>query len=245
MDSTAAASARVVAAYDEKAGNWDAGAGFRSPQFETRLRRLLMNLLAPAAGRALAVELGVGTGWLLKSTAPLFGSVRAIDASARMLEICRARIAAEPLGNVSVELGDAMTLDGIADRSVDAIYTIGLLHVVPDAARVLSACARVLKPGGVLAVSMPNGACPWHALRDRLSASASQDLRLGRHYTPAGLVAAARAAGLIATNVVTWGAAPQQLSFRPAIAALNAGESLARWTGLSNYLGVLTAAFRR
>src|SRR4051812_10271590 len=72
-------SSTVIAAYDEEARAWDAGAGFRSPQFAARLRHLIVELLAPAAGRDLALELGVGTGWMLDATAPLFRRVHAID----------------------------------------------------------------------------------------------------------------------------------------------------------------------
>jgi ubiquinone/menaquinone biosynthesis C-methylase UbiE len=232
-----------TSAYELLADDWDRGRGFRSPQFAARLRRAIVGLLQPAAGGRLALELGVGTGWILDATSPLFVELRGIDSSLRMLEICRHRIAAAGLGTVRADEGDAMSLDGIGDGSVDAIYAIGLLHVVPEPARVLAACARVLKPGGLLVVSMPNGGCPWHALRDRLFGT--RDARTGRYFTASDLVRSARLVGLIDVDVFTWGVAPQGLTFAPAVHVLDMLERVAARMGLSRYMGVLTASFRK
>ena len=100
--------AGTVGAYDALAADWDRGLGFRSPRFSARMREVVVRLLQPAAGGALAIELGAGTGWLLDATSPLFGQLHAIDASAPMLDICRARIAASGLRNVRADQGDAM-----------------------------------------------------------------------------------------------------------------------------------------
>jgi ubiquinone/menaquinone biosynthesis C-methylase UbiE len=235
--------ASTVDAYNEVADAWDRGLGFRSPQFAARMRCVIVGLLQPAAGGRLALELGAGTGWMLDATSPLFGELRAIEPSLRMLEICRRRIATAGLRTVRADAGDAISLDGIADASVDAIYAIGLLDAVPEPACVLAACERVLKPGGLLVLSTANGACPWYALRDRLLGT--RDVRTGRYLAAADLVRFARLAGLTEIDVLTWGASPQRLAFAPAVAVLDMLERVATTMGLSRYLGVLTASFRK
>jgi ubiquinone/menaquinone biosynthesis C-methylase UbiE len=231
------------AAYDAVADDWDSGFGFRSPQFGARMRTVILRLLQPARGGGLVLELGPGTGWLLDATSPLFGQLHGVEPSARMLEICRGHVATAGLRNVTVEAGDAMTLDGFGDASVDAIYAVGLLDAVPDPARVLAASFRVLKPGGLLVLLTANGDCPWHRIRDRLFGTI--DVRTGRYLTAEELVRLAGAAGLSPIEVLTWGAAPPRLTSAPAVAMLDLLERLSCFAGLGRYLGVLTASFRK
>lgn len=243
MTSRPAEPASTVAAYDAAAGDWERGFGFRSPQFAARMRHVIVRLLQPAAGGRLALELGAGTGWILDATAPLFGELRAIEPSVGMLDILRRRVTSRGLENVRAEAGDATSLEGIDNASVDAIYAIGLLDAVADPARVFAACHRVLKPGGLLVLSTSNGDCPWYAVRDAVFGKAA--VRTGRYLTQAELVGYARAAGLREVEVVVWGAAPPSLSLSIALAILDAAEQVSIALGLSRYLGVLTASFRK
>jgi len=233
----------TVNVYDLAADSWHNGLGFRSPRFADRLRGYVVNLLQPAAGGLLAIELGVGTGWLLDSTSRLFAEVRAIDASSRMRQFCQQQVDALGLRNVTVEAGDATSLDAIGDATADAVYAVGVLDAVPEPERVLEACARVLKPGGLLVISTANGTCPWHRWRDRLLGTRRE--RTGTYLTAAELIAAARLAGFAERDVITWGAAPQRLSFMPAVAALEQVEGVVTAVGLARYLGVLSASFHK
>ena len=235
--------AGTVGAYDALAADWDRGLGFRSPRFSARMREVVVRLLQPAAGGALAIELGAGTGWLFDATSPLFGQLHAIDASAPMLDICRARIAASGLRNVRADQGDAMVLHGVADASVNAVYAVGLLDAVPDASRVFAECARVLTPGGILVVATANAACPWHGVRDRLFGVNA--VRTGRYLTAADLMALGAERGLDRIELVTWGAAPQRITSRPVTALFDAIERSMSALGLSRYLSILTASFRK
>jgi len=58
-------------------------------------------------------------------------------------------------------------------------------------------------------------------------------------------VSSARAAGLVEVSVITRGIAPQGLAFAPAVAVLDLVERAATRIGLSRYMGVLTASFRK
>jgi SAM-dependent methyltransferase len=160
-----------------------------------------------------------------------------------MLEICRQRIAALGLERVEVVEADAQSLAGIADASVDAIYAIGLLEALPEPDRALTACARVLKPGGLLVLSTSNGDCPWFSLRDRLFGRSG--LRTGRYITVDALVRCADAVGLLPVEVRTRGVAPPGLAPKSVIALLDGVEHAAAALGLSRYMGVLSASFRK
>jgi ubiquinone/menaquinone biosynthesis C-methylase UbiE len=243
MNTDRAESRGTVAAYDSLAEQYDQGLGFRSPQFSARMRRAIVELLRPAAGGRLALELGAGTGWMLDATAPMFQELHAIEQSAGMLRVCRQRIAAAGLHTVRAYAGDAMSLDGIAPGSVDAVYAVGLLDAVADPERVFAECHRVLKPGGILVVATANGQCPWHRMRDRLLGRHAA--RTGRYFSSREIIELTAAAGLRPLEVKTWGAAPQGLASAAALTVFNAGERLASAVGLSRYLAVLTASFRK
>jgi ubiquinone/menaquinone biosynthesis C-methylase UbiE len=94
-------------------------------------------------------DLGCGTGKLTEHVAPFVRKVIAVDASAEMLQAARRRLHAS--ANVEIRQGalEALPID---DEQL-AVAMMGLvLHHVPDPARVLSECARVLRPGGRLLI---------------------------------------------------------------------------------------------
>lgn len=94
-------------------------------------------------------DLACGTGPVAASLAPFVARVIAVDGSAPMLAAARKRLTG--LGNVELRRGDleALPIDGGA---LDAAVLSLALHLVPEPARALAECARVLKPGGTLLV---------------------------------------------------------------------------------------------
>jgi ubiquinone/menaquinone biosynthesis C-methylase UbiE len=107
--------------------------------------------LAPG-GRAL--DVGCGTGDDARAMADLVGPrgvVIGVDNSTAMIDEARRRAEAAGLHQASFQTADALDLP-FADGSFDACRADRSLMHVPDARRALAEMARVLRPGGRLAV---------------------------------------------------------------------------------------------
>jgi ArsR family transcriptional regulator len=121
-------------------GQWDR---LRADLFgETFHLHALLGLLDPDA---VVADLGCGTGALSSLLAPHVRRVVAVDGSPDMLTAARRRLRQH--ANVDVRLGtlEQLPLEG---ASLDIAIMALVLHHVPDPARALSECARVLKVGG-------------------------------------------------------------------------------------------------
>lgn len=110
------------------------------------LVRTVQSELAATVQAGHVVELGCGTGLYTRAYAPHCTEVIAVDRSGRMVEFARWNLASLP--NVSVQLGDA-TATGLPSGSAEVVVAVNLLHVVPDASRVLTEILRLLHAGGV------------------------------------------------------------------------------------------------
>ncbi|MEV4565605.1 class I SAM-dependent methyltransferase [Nonomuraea sp. NPDC049419] len=121
--------------YDREAARYDATRG-GLPRAQAAARAV--RALLPGSGTLL--DVACGTGLVTRELAGDGLRVLGVDASAGM-----ARLAA---GRVPVVLGDGRLLP-VRDRSVAAVTTIWLLHLLDDARPVIAEAARVLRPGGV------------------------------------------------------------------------------------------------
>ncbi len=80
------------------------------------------------------------------------GRVLGIDAAAPLLDLARARVAAEGLANVGFRTGDA-TRTGLPDGSFDAVVCVFGIFFAADMAAFAREMWRLVRPGGVLAVT--------------------------------------------------------------------------------------------
>jgi arsenite methyltransferase len=106
----------------------------------------------PPGGIALDVGSGPGavTASLARAAGP-DGLALGVDISEPML--ARA-VRAEAGPQVGFLRADAQRLP-LRDQTIDAVVSIAVLHLIPDPAATLAEIARVLRPGGRLAVMVP------------------------------------------------------------------------------------------
>ena len=126
--------------FSSASGQWDR---LRAELFGDAFHlHALLTLLDPTA---VVGDLGCGTGELTALVAPHVSTVIAVDGSSDMLQAARRRLS--DVANVELRNG---TLEGlpIEDGQLDIAMMALVLHHVPDPARVLAECARVLKARG-------------------------------------------------------------------------------------------------
>ena len=137
------------------------------------------------AGHALAVEIGPGLGRICVALADHFDRVVGVDVSAEMVRQARELV---PDERVTFEVGDGVGLQPIADGTVDLVTSFTVLQHLPSRDLVLGYLregARVLRPGGVLAVQWNNLPHPyrwraksvWWRLRQRLHLGLADEQR--------------------------------------------------------------------
>jgi SAM-dependent methyltransferase len=113
--------------------------------------RTITLLSSELRNRGRALEVGVGTGLLALRLHEAGIPVSGLDLSAPMLaKLVQKAGGASPFPLVR---GDATTMP-FADRAFGAVYLRWVLHLIPDWRAALAEMARVVRPGGVLVVSL-------------------------------------------------------------------------------------------
>ena len=154
----------LAAAFDRAAPTYDAMVAL-SPGYHAQLRTaaelLVERLPRPEAGdRPVSVlDVGCGSGastralldaWADQAGTPGLLTVRGVDASQGM--VLQARAKRWPMG-VELLVADAVEhLESLPDASVDGVLAAYLLRNVPDRERLVREVARVLRPGGAVAI---------------------------------------------------------------------------------------------
>ncbi|MCL9759689.1 class I SAM-dependent methyltransferase [Frankia sp. AiPa1] len=101
--------------------------------------------LSPRLPGARLLEIGVGTGLIAAGLAGQGRQVLGVDLSSEMLEHARLRVPGR------LARADAARLP-LRPASIDGALAVHVLHLVGDPGAVLAELARVLRPGGRLAV---------------------------------------------------------------------------------------------
>ena len=127
---------------------WDASTYDRSSEPQQTWASDVLARLEGVAPDATILDIGCGTGRVTEALLALVpdGRVRALDASADMVELARRRLG----GRADVWCQDVLDLD--LDEPVDAILSTATLHWVTDHDRLWARVARALRPGGMLEV---------------------------------------------------------------------------------------------
>ena len=136
------------------AADYDRWAQVLSFGQDRRWHDVMVETLAPAAGRegAVVADVATGTGAVAMALARRYPCrVIGIDQSPDMLAGARARIAAAGLhGRIDLVEADAEGLP-LEPASVDALTHTYLLRYVDDPAAVLRTLAGAVRPGGIMA----------------------------------------------------------------------------------------------
>ena len=128
--------------------------------------------LAPAGGDL--VDLGCGSGELARHLAAAGYRVTGADIAPRMLSQAAA---ADPRRAVRwVALDPRWRTLPFPSASQDAVIAASVLEYVPDPGMVLSECARILRPGGVMLCTVPDVAHPVRWLEWPLGLAARSPL---------------------------------------------------------------------
>ncbi len=138
------------ATYDAASGHFDATPlGFWERYGESTIARLAL----PAGARVLDVCCGTGASALQAARAVgETGSVVGVDLSERLLRLARAKAQERGLRNVDFRSGDMTRLD-LPDAAFDAVVIVFGIFFAPDMAQQVESLARLVRPGGVLAVT--------------------------------------------------------------------------------------------
>ena len=138
---------QVTAFFDRVASDWD----------EMRLvyydEAVIEHLTAAADLDATmtVADVGTGTGFVAAGLAGRVARVIGIDDSPGMLAIAERNLAEIGASNVELRRGDIGSLP-LADDSVDAAVANMVLHHAVDPAAMLGEMARIVRPGGTVAI---------------------------------------------------------------------------------------------
>ena len=142
---------RAAAAADffrASAPQWDK---IRSLYVAEREVEAALVALLPAEGIGDFLDVGTGTGRMLELFGPRVEHAVGVDLSREMLAVARVNLERAGLRNCSLRQGDMYQLP-LPSESFEAAVFHQVLHYAEDPRRALNEAARVLKPGGRLAI---------------------------------------------------------------------------------------------
>jgi len=145
----------VVAYHGELAGEWEAR--YQKRSFRSRLEVLKECLMGRDLTGTTWLDAGCGTGTLTRFLAELGCSVTGLDAASQMIDAARVQSSKHPSGaRMSFEVAETIEQLPIASASLDGVLCSSVLEYVANVEQCLSGFARVIKPGGLLLISVPN-----------------------------------------------------------------------------------------
>lgn len=128
----------------------------RSPGFRDRLRAWTTLIERYARPGDRVIDAGCGAGTLSFEAARIVTHVDGIDGAQRMIELARAAAAERGVANVSFDVALFETLSGRAGL-YDLALCSSVLEYLPDLQQEIARLTGLLRPGGRLILSLPNG----------------------------------------------------------------------------------------
>jgi SAM-dependent methyltransferase len=171
------------------AHEWGTAPEFVGPRHELR-ERLLLDLFLSAVPGPEVLDAGAGQGTMSIRLERLGFEVTSTDVAGAAVAVLRQRLAGD------VEQASVTDLP-FADASFDGAVLGEVLEHVEEDRRALAEIARVLRPGGVLALSVP--------ANPKLFGPSDKWAGHVRRYTRTALLEACAAADLTVNRCVGWG----------------------------------------
>ena len=177
---SASAKANVQAMFDSLALDY---VRERERQFSFRSqKRIAIDMLSGVKGRLL--EVGCGPAVMTPELLAMGFEVQGIDVSGEMVRRARQRMAGHPLEKrCRFDVGDVERLR-YASGTFNAVLCMGVLEYLPRYSRALAEIARVLAPGGVVVITLPNRASTYHVARSGYKALRALGRQLRRRSVP-------------------------------------------------------------
>ncbi len=150
----------VVAYHGKLAADWEER--YQKRSFQARIEVLEECLQGRNLAGTYWLDAGCGTGTLSRFLAEKGCSVLGLDAASRMIELAREQgkrhALREQMRFEVTGTGAAGTIEKLpnAAASLDGVLCSSVLEYVPNSEIFLTEFARVLKPGGLLLISVPN-----------------------------------------------------------------------------------------
>lgn len=135
------------------------------PSFRAQ-KRIVLEMLEGVRGRVL--DVGCGPAVMEADLLERGFEVAGVDVSAEMIRHGKARIAQHPLqARCHLRTGDVESLP-YPHGFFDAVIAMGVLEYLPDYGPAIGEIRRVLRPGGVVVLTVPSRISPYRLLRSAL-----------------------------------------------------------------------------
>ena len=147
----------AVAYHRELALGWEQR--YQKPAFKARLRAVEECLADHDLHGQHWLDAGCGSGTLARYLLEAGANVLGVDAAEEMITLARELTIAkqnEPTRKLRFEHIATIAHLPLADQSLDGILCSSVLEYVPDADACLTEFARVVRPGGLLVISVAN-----------------------------------------------------------------------------------------
>jgi 2-polyprenyl-6-hydroxyphenyl methylase/3-demethylubiquinone-9 3-methyltransferase len=144
----------AVAYHRQLAKDWEQR--YQKRSFKARQAALVECLQAQDLAGSNWLDAGCGTGTLSRLLAERGCKVLGVDAAMEMVEAACQLVRREESRQLKFERVETIARLPMVSRSFDGVLCSSVLEYVPDVDACLMEFARVLRPGGLLLVSVPN-----------------------------------------------------------------------------------------
>lgn len=139
---------RAQAYFSRNASEWDELRRLHAS--DDAVEQALLRLIGTSPIDSL-LDLGTGTGWILKLLAPHYRRAIGVDASRDMLSVARANLDKAGILKASVRHADILNLS-LEGQDFDLVTIHQVLHFLDQPELAIAEAARILRPGGRLLI---------------------------------------------------------------------------------------------